>query len=69
MERHEVLDLMREFKLAGMQAAYDEVLSDALKRQHPSHGALFRPARNRVDQWCDGWQSGRCSRTNTIREV
>ena len=36
MERHEVLDLMRELKLVGMRAAYDEVLSDALKRQHPA---------------------------------
>ena len=36
MERHEVMDLMRELKLVGMRAAYDEVLSDALKRQHPA---------------------------------
>jgi len=36
MERHEVLDLMRELKLVGMKAAYDEVLSNALKRQHPA---------------------------------
>ncbi len=34
MERHEVIDLMRELKLIGMKAAYDEVLSNALKRQH-----------------------------------
>ena len=34
MERHEVIDLMRELKLLGMRAAYDEVLSNALKRQH-----------------------------------
>ena len=36
MERHEVIDLMRELKLVGMKAAYDEVLSNALKRQHPA---------------------------------
>ncbi len=36
MERHEVLDLMRELKLVGMRAAYDEVLSNALKREHPA---------------------------------
>ena len=36
MERHEVIDLMRELKLIGMKAAYDEVLSNALKRQHPA---------------------------------
>ena len=34
MERHEVIALMRERKLVGMKAAYDEVLSYALKRQH-----------------------------------
>jgi len=36
MERHEVIELMRELKLVGMRAAYDEVLSNALKRQHPA---------------------------------
>ncbi len=36
MERHEVLELMGELKLVGMRAAYDEVLSNALKRQHPA---------------------------------
>ena len=36
MERHEVLALMDELKLVGMRAAYDEVLGNALKRQHPA---------------------------------
>ncbi len=36
MGRHEVLELMSELKLVGMKAAYDEVLSNALKRQHPA---------------------------------
>ncbi len=36
MERHEVIDLMRELKLVGMKSAYDEVLSNGLKRQHPA---------------------------------
>jgi DNA replication protein DnaC len=36
MERHEVRELMGELKLIGMKAAYDEVLSNALKRQHPA---------------------------------
>jgi DNA replication protein DnaC len=36
MERHDVIELMRELKLMGMRAAYDEVLSNALKRQHPA---------------------------------
>ena len=45
MERHEVIDLMRELKLVGMKAAYDEVLSNALKRQHAAQdivGSLLR---------------------------
>jgi hypothetical protein len=29
------LDLMGELKLAGMRQAYDEVIADGIKRQHP----------------------------------
>jgi DNA replication protein DnaC len=35
MERHEILRLMAELKLGGMRHAYDEVIADAIKRQHP----------------------------------
>jgi DNA replication protein DnaC len=35
MERHDVLRLMDELKLAGMKAAFDEVLANGIKRQHP----------------------------------
>ena len=35
MERHEVLDMMRTLRLAGMRAAYDEVVAQAIKREHP----------------------------------
>jgi DNA replication protein DnaC len=35
MERHEVLEMMTELKLKGMRAAFDEVVADGLKRQHP----------------------------------
>src|SRR3712207_3766056 len=35
MERHEVLEMMTELKLGGMRAAFDEVIADGLKRQHP----------------------------------
>jgi DNA replication protein DnaC len=35
MDRHEVLQLMTELKLGGMRAAFDEVIADGLKRQHP----------------------------------
>ena len=34
MERTEVLDMMRELKLYGMKAVYDETLATALKRKH-----------------------------------
>ena len=35
MERHEILEMMAALKLAGMRAAYDEVVAGALKRRHP----------------------------------
>ncbi len=35
MERHEVLEMMATLKLAGMRAAFAELLADGLKRQHP----------------------------------
>ena len=34
MERTEVLDMMGKLKLYGMKAAYDEVVTTAVKRQH-----------------------------------
>jgi len=34
MERHEILDMMRTLSLAGMRAAYDEVVGTGIKRQH-----------------------------------
>jgi DNA replication protein DnaC len=37
MERHEILEMMGALKLAGMRAAFDEVLASGLKRQHPVH--------------------------------
>ena len=35
MERHDVLTMMTALKLAGMRAAYDDILADGLKRRHP----------------------------------
>ena len=35
MQRHEILEMMAALKLAGMRAAFDELLADGLKRQHP----------------------------------
>ncbi|WP_296707536.1 IS21-like element helper ATPase IstB [Rhodoblastus sp.] len=34
MERTQIFDRMNELKLFGMKAAYDEVMANALKRQH-----------------------------------
>jgi len=35
MERHEIIEMMGTLKLAGMRAAFDELVTDGLKRQHP----------------------------------
>ena len=37
MERHEIIEMMRELKLSGMRAAYDDVMRSAL--QHKRSGA------------------------------
>src|SRR3546814_19796341 len=34
MERHEILEMMKALKLVGMRQAYDEVIADAVQRQH-----------------------------------
>jgi hypothetical protein len=34
IERTEILDLMAELKLFGMQGAFDEVIANGLKRKH-----------------------------------
>jgi DNA replication protein DnaC len=35
MERHDLMAMMAELSLAGMRAAYDEIMHDAVKRQRP----------------------------------
>jgi DNA replication protein DnaC len=35
MERQEILAIMDELKLAGMRTAFDEIIANGLKRQHP----------------------------------
>ena len=35
MERHEIIEMMGILQLAGMRAAFDELVADGLKRQHP----------------------------------
>ena len=34
MERHELLEMMVELHLSGMRGAYDEIMADAIRRQH-----------------------------------
>jgi DNA replication protein DnaC len=34
MERHDILEMMGTLKLAGMRHAYDELMANAVKRQH-----------------------------------
>ena len=34
MERHEILDIMGSLKLAGMRAAFDEIVANGVKRKH-----------------------------------
>ena len=35
MERHEIMALLGQLKLAGMRAAYDEVVAAGVRAQHP----------------------------------
>lgn len=35
MERQEILAIMDELKLVSMRAAFDEIVANGLKRQHP----------------------------------
>ena len=49
MARHEVLAMMTALKLAGMRAAYDDILADGLKRRHPV----------RADHWYAAADRGR----------
>jgi len=40
MERHEIIDLMAELKLAGMRHAYDEVIPTPSSASTPSSTSL-----------------------------
>jgi hypothetical protein len=35
VERHEIMELLGQLKLAGMRAAYDELVAAGLRAQHP----------------------------------
>ena len=54
MERHELLEMMAQLKLAGMRAAYDEILADGLKRRHPVQQIIGAPAAQGRDRRQEG---------------
>ena len=43
MERHDLLALMTKLKLAGMRAAYDDIMRDGVKRRRQDDHRLARP--------------------------
>ena len=50
MERSEILELMATLQLSGMRAAYDEIITTAIKRKHSAEqilGAASRSARRK----------------------
>ena len=42
MERSEILEMLATLQLAGMRAAYDEIMSVGIKRQHSVERCGFR---------------------------
>ena len=54
MERSQVLDAMSQLKLYGMKAAYDEIITTAVKRQHEPQqivGDLLNAEIDQVTSW------------------
>ena len=47
MERHEILEMMGTLQLAGMRAAYDEIVSTGMKRQQGVRARHRRAAEGR----------------------
>ena len=50
MERHEILEMMGGLKLIGMRHAYDEVMSDAVKRQHSAQRVVGDLLKAEIDE-------------------
>jgi DNA replication protein DnaC len=50
MERHEILEMMGTLKLAGMRHAYDEVVADAVKRQHSAQRVVGDLLKAEIDE-------------------
>ena len=60
MERHEVMELLGQLKLAGMRAAYDEVVAAGVRAQHPFQrifGDLLLAPAQPPTAW--GWRASR----------
>ena len=41
MQRHELIEKMRELKLFGMVAAFDEIVTQGIRRKHTVHEILM----------------------------
>jgi DNA replication protein DnaC len=50
MERQEILEMMGGLKLIGMRHAYDEVMSDAVKRQHSAQRVVGDLLKAEIDE-------------------
>ena len=50
MERHTILEMMGTLKLAGMRHAYDEVVADAVKRQHSAQRVVGDLLTAKIDE-------------------
>ena len=50
MERHTILEMMGTLKLAGMRHAYDEVVADAVKRQHSAQRVVGDLLKAEIDE-------------------
>ena len=50
MERHEILQMMGTLKLAGMRHAYDEIVADAVKRQHSAQRVIGDLLKAEIDE-------------------
>ena len=50
MERHDILEMMGTLKLAGMRHAYDEVIADAVKRQHSAQRVVGDLLKAEIDE-------------------
>ena len=50
MQRHEILEMMGQLQLAGMRAAYDEVVTAGIKRKHGVERILGALLKAQIDE-------------------